>query len=341
MVSGGSSYNTKREVIGMVNIKEIARTAGVSIATVSRVLNHHPYVSAEKRNRVLEAVKQLNYTQNANAIHLVKGKTNTIGVILPFVNIPYYSTIVEGIAEEAIRFGYHLTLCQTNYDIKEELRVLNMLKQKQFDGIIICSREASWDLIEPYTNSGTIVACEEIQTQSMSSVHINHYEGFLLGMNHLLSKGHRRIGYCMARKNSYNSKNRERAYRNALTAAGEPVREQWMFHNCYSIEDGVNVVHAILNMKERPTALFAASDQVAAGIVTEAKRLGIAVPDELAVIGFDNHPIANALDITTIEQPCFEMGRHAFSLFHRHFTGQAAAHEHRELSFKLIERSTV
>lgn len=121
----------------MANIKQIAQTAGVSISTVSRVLNNHPYVKEEKRKRVLDAVEELNYAKNINAIHLIKGKTYTIGVMLPFINLPYFSTIIEGIGNEALAAGYHINLCQTNYDSIEELRVLEMMKMKQFDGMII------------------------------------------------------------------------------------------------------------------------------------------------------------------------------------------------------------
>ena len=144
--------------------KTNCKTAGVSISTVSRVLNNHPYVKEEKRKRVLDAVEELNYAKNINAIHLIKGKTYTIGVMLPFINLPYFSTIIEGIGNEALAAGYHINLCQTNYDSIEEIRVLEMMKMKQFDGMIICSRTSSWEQIETFAKFAPIISCEKCTT---------------------------------------------------------------------------------------------------------------------------------------------------------------------------------
>ncbi|EMA6341556.1 LacI family DNA-binding transcriptional regulator [Bacillus cytotoxicus] len=325
----------------MVNIKQIAQTAGVSITTVSRVLNDHPYVSQEKRERVLHAVEQLNYAKNINAIHLIKGKTFTVGVMLPFINLPYFSTIIEGIGNEALSAGYHINLCQTNYDSIEEMRVLEMMKMKQFDGMIICSRTNSWEQIEPYSKFAPIVSCEKLTHPLISSVYVDHYEGFRIGTNYLLNKGHTRIGVCLARRKSVSTLQREKAFADVLQTAQRRVQPDWMFYQCYTMQDGAKVLHRILNMKERPTAIFAANDQVAAGLVTEAKKQGLHIPEDLAVLGFDNHEISKALEITTIEHPGLTMGACAFSLFHKQIQAEQITGYAEELPFHLIERKTV
>ncbi|MDM5189931.1 LacI family DNA-binding transcriptional regulator [Bacillus sp. DX4.1] len=325
----------------MANMKHIAKTAGVSITTVSRVLNDHPYVSDEKRKRVLDAVEELHYAKNINAIHLIKGKTFTIGVMLPFVNLPYFSTIIEGIGNEALAAGYHINLCQTNYDSIEEIRVLEMMKMKQFDGMIICSRTSSWDAIEPYAKFAPIISCEKMQHPLISSVYVDHYEGFHIGTEYLLQKGHERIGICLARENSVNTKQREQAFFDTLHEAGKRAQPNWMFYQCYNIHDGAQVIQRILKMKERPTAIFAANDQVAAGLLTEAKKQGLRVPEDLAILGFDNHEISEALEISTIEHPGLTMGARAFSLFHKQIQREQITGDSEELPFQLIERHTV
>ncbi|HDR4573055.1 LacI family DNA-binding transcriptional regulator [Bacillus cytotoxicus] len=325
----------------MVNIKQIAQTAGVSITTVSRVLNDHPYVSQEKRERVLHAVEQLNYAKNINAIHLIKGKTFTVGVMLPFINLPYFSTIIEGIGNEALIAGYHINLCQTNYDSIEEIRVLEMMKMKQFDGMIICSRTSSWEQIEPYSKFAPIVSCEKLTHPLISSVYVDHYEGFRIGTNYLLNKGHTRIGVCLARRKSISTLQREKAFADVLQTAQRRVQPDWMFYQCYTMQDGAKVLQRMLNMKERPTAIFAANDQVAAGLVTEAKKQGLHIPEDLAVLGFDNHEVSKALEITTIEHPGLTMGARAFSLFHKQMQAEQIAGYAEELPFHLIERKTV
>ncbi|MCP8967738.1 LacI family DNA-binding transcriptional regulator [Ectobacillus ponti] len=325
----------------MANIKEIAARAGVSISTVSRVLNNHPYVSEEKRQAVQRIIDELDYSQNLNAIHLLKGRTYTIGVMLPFANLPYFNMMIEGIAAAALESGYRLTLCQTNYDRQEEMKVFEMLKMRQFDGVIVCSAASSWDQMEPYAGQHAVLACENTAPYAISSVHMNHYEGFSMGMQYLIQKEHRHIGYCMARRNSFNSRSREQAYRDALAAIGEDVREDWMLHDCYSVEDGEQAMRHLLQLPSRPTALFASSDQVAAGLLAEARRQGLRVPEDLAVLGFDDQPIARALDLTTIAHPLVELGRQAFQALHERIEDPSLDIVRRELAFRLVERMTV
>jgi LacI family purine nucleotide synthesis repressor len=325
----------------MANIKQIAKIAGVSVTTVSRVLNGHPYVSEAKRKAVLKAMEQLDYSPNMNAIHLIKGKTNMAGVMLPYINHAYFAAILEGIAHEALQANYQLILCQTDYDQAKELKVLNMLKTKQIDGIIVCSKTLQWEQIEPFTDFGPIVACADAGQRAISSVYIDHYACFEFAMKYLFGKGHRHIGYSLSRANSDSTQKRQRAYFDALASIHEPVREEWVFYQCYSIEDGAAIVHQLLAMKERPTALLVTGDQVAVGVITEARKNGIRVPEDLAVIGFDNQPIAKVFDITTIDNQLFEMGRTAFRILHDRIMGRVEEPENRELAFRLIERSTV
>jgi LacI family transcriptional regulator, repressor for deo operon, udp, cdd, tsx, nupC, and nupG len=323
------------------NIREIAKLAGVSVSTVSRVLNNHPYVKEEKRKAVWEAVEKLNYTKNINAVHLAKGKTSIIGVVLPYVNHPYFSTIVEGISTEALQCGYHLLLFQTSYEANKEIEALEMLKMKQVDGIIICSRTIHWEWIEAYKDYGPIVLCENVKGKDMLSVYINHYQAFKLGMNYLIEKGHRKIGYCIGRTTGTNSKAREDAYYEALKQINESPRPEWIFDHCLYIEDGKRVVTSLLTMKERPTALLVSSDQVAAGIVTFAQHKGMKIPEELAILSFDNHPISEALHITTIELPLSLMGKRAFRMIYNHLESGEMTKKTEDLSVRLVERLTV
>jgi LacI family purine nucleotide synthesis repressor len=325
----------------MANIKQIAKTAGVSVSTVSRVLNDHAYVKEDKRRAVLEAVEQLKYSRNMNAIHLIKGRTNMIGVMLPYINHAYFARLMEGISHEALSENYQLILCQTNYNPAEEMKVLDMLRMKQIDGIIICSKTLPWDQILPFADYGPIAACEDAGKSAISSVYLDHYACFQRGLKYLIEKGHTRIGYCLGRPDSGSSQKRRDAYMDALHSISEPVREEWMFSHCYSIEDGVAVVHKLLAMEHRPTALLVTGDQVAAGIITEGAKNGLRVPGDLAIIGFDNQPIGKIFDLTTIDNQLFDMGKAAFRMIHDQMMKKRDVPENRELDFLLIERSTV
>ncbi|MDA1886941.1 LacI family DNA-binding transcriptional regulator [Bacillus cereus group sp. BY105LC] len=325
----------------MANIKDIAKMAGVSVTTVSRVLNDHPYVSEEKRKAVIEIVEKLNYSQNANAVHLSKGKTNIVGVILPYINHPCFDAMVGGMMEVALAHNYRVLLCQTNYNKKEEMKSLHMLKTKQLDGLIICSRANDWEMIEPYASYGTIIACEDNDISNISSVYTNHSAAFQLGMDYLIEKGYKKIGYCTGRKLGPSSQKRFDVYKRQLQSIDEEVNEEWIFTECFTLEDGVKVAHKLKELQHLPEALIVAGDEVAIGLMTEAEKLGIQVPEDLAIIGFDNQPISQVLQLTTIDQNLNEIGRKAFEMFYRQTSDERSKQEKVEIPYELVERSTV
>ncbi|WP_242262004.1 LacI family DNA-binding transcriptional regulator [Bacillus cereus group sp. BfR-BA-01453] len=325
----------------MANIKDIAKMAGVSVTTVSRVLNDHPYVSEEKRKAVIEIVEKLNYSQNANAVHLSKGKTNIVGVILPYINHPCFDAMVGGMMEVALAHNYRVLLCQTNYNKKEEMKSLHMLKTKQLDGLIICSRANEWETIEPYASYGTIVACEDNDISNISSVYTNHSAAFQLGMDYLIEKGYKKIGYCTGRKLGPSSQKRFDVYKQQLQSIDEEVNEEWIFTECFTLEDGVKVAHKLKEMQHLPEALIVAGDEVAIGVMTEAEKLGIQVPEDLAIISFDNQPISQVLQLTTIDQNLKEIGKKAFEMFYRQTNDESSKQEKVEIPYELVERSTV
>ena len=320
----------------MANIKDIAKMAGVSVTTVSRVLNNHPYVSEEKKNAVKRAIEKSNYQQNINAVHLSKGKTFLIGVVVPFTNHPYFALLVEGIANEAVKNNYNLVLIQTNYELQRELEALMMLKHKQIDGLIICSRNCEWDLIEEFNSYGPIILCEDTRGKQVSSIYIDHYKVFFKALEYLHAKGHHKIGYCIGRNSGSNSQQRELAYKDFLMKNNKPYEHNYIFYDCYHFEDGDRVVQLLKNMKNPPSALLVTSDQVAAGILICCKEQNIVVPENLALIGFDNQPIAKIMNITTLEIPLIEVGK---KLFLQALDNSINSQD--EVSVRLIERLTV
>ncbi|MCA1059712.1 LacI family DNA-binding transcriptional regulator [Rossellomorea aquimaris] len=319
----------------MTNIRSIAKLAGVSVSTVSRVLNDHPYVKEEKRRKVLDAVDQLNYIKNANAVHLSKGKTYSIGVILPYLNLPYFGEILQGIAGEALKYGYHLQLFQTNYDRGAELDAFHRLQMKEVDGVILTSRSNSLDVLAPFIGPN-VVFCENVYDPTYKKVFINHYQGIRSGVEFLHSKGHSRIGMCLHRTFGTNSEERIRGFYDSSEAARMTVCDDWIFNDCYDLQDGRNVINSWEQLKEKPTALIVTSDQVSAGMLAEAGKKSIRIPEDLAILSFDNHPIADALGITSFEVPIRKLGEAAFTLF--------LEKEHPEpvvLDTRLFKRGTV
>lgn len=321
----------------LTNIRDLAKMAGVSVTTVSRVLNNHPYVKEEKRKAVLDAIKQSNYQPNINAVHLSMGKTFLVGVMVPSIDHPYFASLIKGISHEALTHNYNLVLFQTNYKEERELDALQMLKQKQIDALIICSRASSWPLIEEFLPYGPIVLCEDTRGKKVSSTFVDHYQAFIYALEYLIQKGHRKVGYSIGRKTGTNSKFREMAYKAFLKKNHLPYDPAYVFDNCLYFEDGERVVEKIIEMPDPPTALLVTNDDVAAGIVTCARNRQISIPNDLALIGFNNQPIAKIMDITTIEIPLVEIGRKLF------LQGIAENQEisYQEIPVRLIKRGTI
>lgn len=319
----------------MTNIKDIAKMAGVSVTTVSRVLNNHPYVSVEKKHAVLKAVESSHYYKNINAVHLSRGKTQLIGVVLPFSDHPYFALLLKGIAKQAVKNNYKLVLFQTDYLKSRELEALQMLKLKQIDSLIICSRTCDWSTIEEHLPFGSIVLCEDASDKKVSSTFVNHYKIFSDALEYLYEKGHRDIGYCIGRISGSNSSNRELAYRDFHEKYSLSFNPDYIIKDCLYFEDGEKVINQINTLNTPPSALLVTSDQVAAGMVTCCEKQQIDIPNSLAIIGFDNEPIAKIMNITTIEIPLVEMGRNLFS--------QAVSTDltMKEVSVEMIERGTV
>ncbi len=318
----------------MTNIKDLARMAGVSVTTVSRVLNNHPYVREDKKKAVLNAVRTSNYHKNINAVHLSKGKTFLMGVVLPFSDHPYFAQLLKGIAKQALENNYKLVLFQTSYIESRELEALEMLKLKQIDSLIICSRTCDFAMIEEHLTFGPIVLCEDLHGKNLSATYVDHYRIFYEALKYLHSKGHSRIGYCIARKSGTNSQKRMSAYRDFLHHSQLPYYPEYLMDDCLYFQDGEKVIRQIKEMITPPTALLVTSDQVAAGIFTCCQREKISIPDDLAIIGFDNEPIAKMMNITTVEIPLVEMGK---NLFLQAISEQVS---NKEMSAKLIERGT-
>lgn len=328
-------FSAREKGENMTNIRDIAKKAGVSVSTVSRVLNHHPYVKEEKRRLVEQVIHELNYEQNINAVHLSKGKTNMIAVVLPFINHPYFSLLLEGVASQALEKQYQLVICQTNYDVKKEEEALHMLKTKQVDGVIICSRASSWSTVEYYQQYGPIAVCENVQNRSIRSVYVDHYAAFKQALLYLKEKGYTDIGYCIGRMTGTNSQQRQQAYKEYIKGINQPYHSEWVFQGCLNVTDGEKVVKKLVQMKDRPQALLVTNDQVAIGIKAQCEQAGILVPGDLAIIGFDNHPLSSYLQITTIELPLKEMGETLFTLVGNKATQKI------ELPFRFIERKSV
>lgn len=298
----------------MSTIYEVAKRAGVSTATVSRVLSQPRIVAPDTRRRVLQAVKHLGFEPNSTAKSLRTFRTGKILVTVPDLSNPFFGLILQGIEDAALREGYAVLIGDTQNDDKREERYALMLKRKEADGLIFLGhrlpKEAATLIQSLAPRCAPIVnGCEFSRTLGIPSVHIDNAAAASEAMEHLYALGHRRIGIITGPLVSPLSRDR-------LSGATACAREHKASSDCiimhgdFSVESGAVAADRLLRRRSRPTAIFCFSDEMAMGALESARRFGIAVPDQLSVVGFDDIQYARytAPPLTTIAQPMRQIG---------------------------------
>jgi DNA-binding LacI/PurR family transcriptional regulator len=260
--------------------------------------------------------------------------------LLPTINHTYFSELLEGIAEEAMKHNTQLVLFQTEYHQVKEFEALEQLRGHLIDGVIFTSRAVPFDSLLKYKNAGPIVLCEDSDQADFPSISIEHVAAFNLGLEYLITKGHKRIAICLGRLEGTNSQKRQKAYEEKMKLIGQKVQEEWILGKCLMIQDGKRVMDRFSQMKEKPTAFLVGNDQVAAGIITESVKQGLTVPEDLAILSFDNHPISELMGVTTIDIPTKQLGANAFNSFIKRSEDSTYA-EKVALPFTLIQRRSV
>ncbi len=296
-------------------IRDVARQAGVSFKTVSRVVNGEPSVGEALRLRVEAAIRELGYKPTLAARQLAGQRSFIIGLIVPRVGISYISRMMIALAAATREAGYHLITEAMDYDGRF---------MAPTDKVTFSARPDCVILIPPFSNSPDLAAqleAENIPVVRVASVIEGHGLAIPVDeepitmelMRHLLGLGHTRIGMIAPPLPERASEARARAYRRALEEAGLPFAPDLMLRGDFSFASGVNGATALLALPNRPTAIFAAGDEMAAGVLAQAQKLGYRVPEDLAVAGFDDSPVARMVfpPLTTVHQPVGDIARAA------------------------------
>ncbi|PRA07842.1 MULTISPECIES: LacI family DNA-binding transcriptional regulator [unclassified Paenibacillus] len=320
----------------MANIQEIARLAGVSTATISRVINGHPHVSESTRKKVIELIEQLDYVPNGNAITLKKGATCLIGIVAVAFN-PLLIRFMQAFTQSAEKHGFNITLFITNGQVEKEMVALEMLKRKQLDAIVCVLRSNEWKVIESYTKYGPIVTWQRLENSYIPSVFMDQYEAYRIGLEHLYLKGYREILSVYPISNGLNTKERMRAYADFITKYKLTV-DFPNFQDKIYVRDGEELAKWWIAQTNRPDAIFCANDEVAAGFIAELRRSKFSVPGDVGIIGFDNTEVAHLFDLTTIHYPVDQQAENAFTIIQNML--DTTTKELIPLKYTLVERQS-
>ncbi|GLI10628.1 catabolite control protein A [Paenibacillus tyrfis] len=302
-----------------VTIYDVAREAGVSMATVSRVVNNNPNVKPQTRKKVFEAIERLGYRPNAVARGLASKKTTTVGVVIPDISNSIFSEVARGIEDIANMYHYNIILSNADKKKEKEIRVINTLLEKQVDGLLFMGGAITEEHIQAFkTSSVPVVLCATADEQrTIPSVDIDHEKAAFDAVNVLLENGHRDIAMISGTlQDPANGYARYQGYKKALEAANIPVREELVRIGNYRYESGLEVTKYFLELDNRPTAIFAATDEMAIGAIHTLQDNGLKVPEDMSVISVDNIRMASMVRplLTTVAQPMYDIGAVAMRL---------------------------
>ncbi|MCS5713854.1 LacI family transcriptional regulator [Herbiconiux sp. CPCC 205716] len=292
----------------MSGIEDVATLAGVSKATVSRALSGRGYVSAETRTRVSAAAATLGYVVSSSASSLVTGRTNNVGVIIPEINQWFFGSIIEGVERALLDRGYDLMLYNTSKTVEERSRVFEyFLVRKRVDAVIAVTLEITAPEAERLLSLGKPIAGIGGPLVGIPTLSIDDVEAARLATEHLLLLGHRAIvhvgGDIDEQMDFHVHSKRLRGYREAIEAAGISYDPESHVATPFDIPGGYRVGKQLLgDPRRRPTAVFAACDEVGIGVILAARELGLSVPEDLSVIGIDDHPLSEMFGLTSIGQ---------------------------------------
>ncbi|MBJ6363262.1 catabolite control protein A [Paenibacillus sp. GCM10012307] len=329
-----------------VTIYDVAREAGVSMATVSRVVNNNPNVKPQTRKKVFEAIERLGYRPNAVARGLASKKTTTVGVVIPDISNSIFAEVARGIEDIANMYHYNIILCNADKRKEKEIRVINTLLEKQVDGLLFMGGAVTDEHVQAFKTANVpIVLCATTDEQGViPSVDIDHEAAAFDAVRSLIANGHTSIAMISGTlQDPANGFARFQGYRRALEAAGLPYNESLVRVGNYRYESGIEAMKYFLELSDKPTAVFSATDEMAIGAIHAILDFGLKVPDDISVISVDNSRAASMVrpQLTSVAQPMYDIGAVSMRLLTKLMKKESVEQAKVVLPHELITRQSV
>ncbi|SFH55078.1 transcriptional regulator, LacI family [Tindallia magadiensis] len=325
------------------NIKDVAQKAGVSISTVSRVINSSKPVKQKTKDKVLDAIEELGYRPNAIARSLKVKHTKSIGIMTPDIANQFYPEVVRGIEDVANMYEYSIFLCNTDLNEEKELQYFAELEEKQIDGLIFLGNHVSKELRNEMESADIPVVLIGGKATGIPSVTINNEKAAKDAVDFLLNRNHRRIGIITGKmKDPMMGQARLKGYQKALEEKGIEVKEELVIEGGYRYKSGYDGAKRLMALKVPPTAIFVCSDEMAIGACRAILEDGHEIPKDVAIVGFDNVDISGKVypSLSTIGQPMYEMGAIAMRLLTKILHNESIGASDIVLDYEVIERES-
>ncbi|MBW4082695.1 LacI family DNA-binding transcriptional regulator [Paenibacillus sp. S150] len=326
-------------------IIDVAQKAQVSSATVSRVLNESPLVTEKTRRKVLQAIRELNYTPNAMGKQLRSRKTMTLGVVVTDIRVSYNAEIIKGIENSANRLGYKILICDAQNEKDKELEYLSLLQNRTADGMILVAPQLPDGEITVLADAGYSLGVigRRLEHADIPCAFTDNREIGRTVVRHLVENGHRMIACLCGYANAPDSRERLEGYREGLAEAGLPYQPQLTGNGDFCEEGGYEAFKRLYAEPSGFTAVFTANDEMALGVYKACAELGLNIPDAMAVVGVDNIRLTHYVEpkISSVEQPLYEMGvRLAERLIDRMNGNVSSGHRLIELKSTLVVKGS-
>lgn len=324
-----------------VTIQDVAKKAKVSVSTVSRVLNGKTDVASDTQSRILSVIDGLGYTTNLAARSMRSHKKNLVGLIMPDIAYPFAIEVMKGVNRAIAESEFDL-LVYTTGDVRKsgrashEQKYVSLLTNSISDGVIIVAPVAG-----DFNIDAPIVSIDPLDSNpSYPAVHATNYQGSVDAVEYLLGLGHKRIGYISGRVELESSNRRLKGYTDALKKAGIPIKDELIASGDYTTDTGVMGAKELLSLGTPPSAIFASNDQMAMGVYQVAQEMGLRIPEDLSVVGFDNIPESKYMNLTTVDQFISEMGYVATQMLIKLINGETFESQTYKMQTQLVIRSS-
>ncbi|SHF79881.1 catabolite control protein A [Ornithinibacillus halophilus] len=327
-----------------VTIYDVAREANVSMATVSRVVNGNPNVKPTTRKKVLATIERLGYRPNAVARGLASKKTTTVGAIIPDISSIFFAELARGIEDIATMYKYNMILSNSDQNKDKEIQLINAMLEKQVDGIIFMGGNISEEHVKEFSSASVpvVLAATYDGSDTIPSVNIDYEEAAYEATNYLIEKGNKQPAFVSGKEDTAINQLKYQGYVRALEETGSAVKDEYIVKGDYTYDSGIKLVNELLELNERPTAIFVAADEMALGVIHGAQDRGLKVPDDLEVFGFDNTRLATMVrpTLSTIVQPMYDIGAVAMRLLTKYMNKEEVEEQKVVLPHRIVERNS-
>jgi DNA-binding LacI/PurR family transcriptional regulator len=305
-----------------LDIRDVAKHAQVSIATVSRTMNHVPTVDRELAERVWKTIEELNYFPNTQARALVSGHSRLFGLLISEITNPFFPELIQGFEDFAIENHYEILIGSTNYDPQRMASCIRRMIERNVEGVAVMTFGIEEPLLDELVsrNIPMVFVDAAPPSKNVSTLVVDYYEGIRQGVKHLAELGHRKLGFISGPMQQRSCQLRKTAFLRAIAEAGIDTQERWLIEGDHTLEGGMRAMEQILTGKKLPTAVLCSNDMTAIGALRVLSKAGLRVPDDISLIGFDDIHLAEFVypPLTTVRMSRNDLARSAFTALRSH-----------------------